>query len=344
MMDVQIMRLIVDDLERDTLPDVVREAAIRWGLPGEEIDAIRYVRSSANHLFRFMRAGRNCYLRLAHASERPEPAIAAELDFVEHAAGAGCAVARPVPSVQGRLIEYVSAHGQRYHAVVFEGLDGRELELEDLDEAGDRAWGRALALVHAASQTFPPHPARPSWRKTLRAALRSLPKDETTVAQVLTAGLHWLDTLTIPDGDYGLLHGDFELDNLLWDDGQVQAIDFDDACYAWYAVDIAIALLDVWLAEDADATSDTPTTQRDERIGWFTDGYATVRPLPDGLSDAMPRLVALILALKIARLMRAYATANANNGPAWLSTMWARHQRWLQAQHALLARIASIWE
>src|SRR5579859_140004 len=332
MMDVQIMRHIVDEVELGALPDVVQAAALRW-CGQEEVSSLSYVRSSANHLFRFLHEGHTRYLRLAHAAERRPSAIAAELDFVHHVARTGLAVARPVASANGRLIEDVSSRGQHYWAVVFEGLPGRQLECDELDEAGYRAWGRALALAHRASQTFPPHPARPDWRDALRAALRTLPAEETPVAQILASGLRWLDTLALQDRDYGLIHGDFELDNLIWDGERVQVLDFDDAAYAWYAVDFAAALQDVWLVDD------TSSALREARITWFSEGYATLRPLPDGLRAAMPRLLTLLLALKVARLLRAYATTSDAGSPAWLAQMWTAHQQWLKVKRAAL-----IWE
>lgn len=187
-----------------------------------------------------------------------------------------------------------------------------------------------MALTHRASQTFSPHPARPVWSDELRAELRRLPADETAVAQVLDSGLRWLDTLALPDQDYGLLHGDFELDNLVWDSERVQALDFDEAAYAWYVVDFAAALQDVLLA------SDTSDVTRAERVDWFTQGYAEARPLPDGLGKAIPRALILVQAWKVARLLRAYATTSDEGNPAWLDQMRIRHQQWLKAQRAAL--------
>lgn len=354
MMAVQIMRRIVEDVERGTVPTVAQMAALRWG-EQREVGTLRYVRSSANHLFRFLQAGQPCYLRLAHEAERRPPAIAAELDFVQHVASFGLAVARPIASAYGRLIEEVVSRGQRYSAVVFEGLHGRQLALDELDEARYQAWGRALALVHRASQTFSPHPTRPNWHDELRAALRTLPAEETAVARTLASGVRWLDTLALNDQDYGLIHGDFELDNLIWDGEQehetgheqVQALDFDDAAYAWYAVDFATALQDVWLAGD---TSSVTTAQRQERLTWFTRGYAALRPLPDGLREAMPRLHSLLLAMKVARVLRAYAahevsvTTSDATTPVWLARMRTTHQQWLQAKRVALIRAALIWD
>ena len=335
MMDVQLMRHIVDDVERGVLPGVAQAAAERWS--GQEgVDTLVYVRSSANHLFRFQHEGRPCFLRLAHAAERRPSTIAAELDFVQHVAGTGLAVARPVASANGLLIEEVSSERQRYYAVVFEGLRSSQLELDDLDAARYRAWGQALALVHRASQTFPPHPVRSTWHDQIRAALRTLPPEETAVTQVLTSGLQWLDSLALKEQEYGLIHGDFELDNLIWDGQRVQALDFDDATYAWYAVDIAVALQDVWLAGDMD---DASSAQRTQRITWLMEGYAALRSLPDGLPESIPRLRTLLLAVKVARLLRAYATTTEDDAyPTWLAQMRTRHQRWLETQRAALLR------
>src|SRR5690349_7669841 len=102
MMDVRTMRRIVDDIEAGSMPAVVVATAARWN--GTDL---AYVRSSANHVFRFAQDGRPRYLRLAPGSERRREEIAAELDLVAHAARAGIAVARPVPSAGGALIERV---------------------------------------------------------------------------------------------------------------------------------------------------------------------------------------------------------------------------------------------
>ena len=156
MMDVQVMRAVVDVLERDALPDIVSEAVARWD--GADL---RYVRSSANHVFRFRRAGETCFLRLTPASERSREAIQAELAFVELVAGQGVLVAHPLPSLTGSVIEEVAGVGGRYYAVAFVGLQGEQFEADEMDEGMYRAWGQTLARIHQASQSFPSHAARP---------------------------------------------------------------------------------------------------------------------------------------------------------------------------------------
>jgi len=326
MMDVQVMRAVVDVLESDALPDIVSAAVARWD--GADL---RYVRSSANHVFRFRRAGETCFLRLTPASERSREAIQAELAFVELVAGQGLLVAHPLPSLTGSVIEEVAGVGGRYYAVAFVGLQGEQFEADEMDEGMYRAWGQTLARIHQASQSFPSHAARPVWREQAQVARDRLPSEEETIAHVLDAGLAWYDTLPMSSETYGLLHGDCEADNLVWRDGQWQVLDFDGAAYAPYALDIVAALEDVWQGDDEARVR--------ERLNWFGAGYDEVRPLPANLWDTAPRWLTLLTAVKAARLIQSYATTPASDEgqPTWLATMRERHLRWLATKRATLS-------
>ena len=188
-----------------------------------------------------------------------------------------------------------------------------------------RAWGGALARLHRASETFPVRAALPDCRGEVQAALGTLPAHEGGVVGVLESGLAWLDGQ--PAEEYGLLHGDLELDNLFWDGARVQVLDFDAAVYGWYAMDIAIALGDVWHEGGDD---------RDQRLTWFFDGYSAVRPLPTDAAVMLPHLVRLSSALKVAGLLHAYAATDRASSPTWVTAMRSRHERWLSATCAAL--------
>ena len=322
MMNVQTMRHIVDQIQTGAMPRIAQAAVARWN--GNDL---AYIRSSANHIFHFIQDGHPRYLRLAHTTERRQRELQGELDFVLHVAAAGLAVARPLASSNGLLIEELVEEGQSYYAIVFDALGGQQFEWDELDEPMYRAWGSTLARLHQTSMTFPSCPARPVLQYQIQSLLKTLPSEEHIVTNVLESGLAWLDTLDIKD--YGLLHGDFELDNLIWDGKQFQALDFDAAVYSWYAVDIAAALEDVWLGGGAD---------RDKRLGWFFNGYSQVRPLANNISAMLPHLFNLILAVKVARLLQAYSTTDSANDPEWLMQMRTRHQNWLSAKREILQR------
>ncbi len=194
------------------------------------------------------------------------------------------------------------------------------------------AWGRALARLHQAAETFPFNPNFTTWRDEISQALERLPSIERNVVRILQTGTKWLGEFPIQAKTYGLLHGDCELDNLVWNDGEPQLLDFADAMYAPYPVDVAIALQEIWADE---------TPQRDEHVAWFCDGYRELRHLPADFLETLPRWLTLLTAFKFARLLRAYAPISteanrAANDPPWLATMRARHQHWLDVQRAAM--------
>jgi Ser/Thr protein kinase RdoA (MazF antagonist) len=124
-----------------------------------------------------------------------------------------------------------------------------------------------------------------------------------------------------------LIHGDFELDNLIWDGEQFQILDFDDASYAPFLADVAFAVADIWFGENA---------RRPERLAAFLEGYSEIMLLPNDIVDSVGRFLNLLLAVKIARVRRAYSTTPSDNDPTWLTGMERYHQRWLAAKRALL--------
>ncbi len=337
MMNVQRMRSIVDVIVTGEMPPAAQDAAERW-----QAVSLVHVRSSANHVFRLtLPDGNTGYLRLTPAAERSQAALGAEVEFIQHVARAGVPVAQPLPSQAGSFIEEIDVasndrnarrDSQRYHALVFACLPGRQLDHDELDEPHFRTWGRVLAQLHEASRTFPFHQARPSLMDEIRQARASLPAGEDKVEHVLEASAEWLETLpTQPDG-YGLLHGDCEIDNLVWDGLKPQLLDFDGAIYGPNMMDVAIALQEIWLAEDS---------QREDHVNWFCDGYRDVRPLPFSGLESLPRLITLMTAIKVAQLVRAYADTTDDDGetganPPWLVNMKTRHQTWLHAQRTRL--------
>ena len=75
---------------------------------------------------------------------------------------------------------------------------------------------------------------------------RWLPQSESLARRELETIKTWLTTLEINQDNYGVIHFDFELDNLIWDGDNVQIIDFESSMEHWYAADIAFALRDLF--------------------------------------------------------------------------------------------------
>jgi len=70
--------------------------------------------------------------------------------------------------------------------------------------------------------------------------------DETAVRRELGQIALSLGALPASPATSGLIHFDFELDNLVWRGEAVGILDFDDCAHYWYAADIAFALRDLF--------------------------------------------------------------------------------------------------
>lgn len=79
---------------------------------------------------------------------------------------------------------------------------------------------------------------------------------------------------------YGLIHSDLRLANLLVNDQELIAIDFDDCGFSWFGLDLANALSFI---------EDDPIVPK--LINAWYQGYALVRPVPDEMRAMMPHLI-----------------------------------------------------
>jgi len=251
--------------------------ASRWV---DDTAAVEHRRSSANFVFTVQSGGSRYFLRFNHSSERTVEQLQAELDYLHHLADRGIAVALPVASYSNRLVETVPTELGDFHAVLFEALPGEHLTFDGMNGADLQRWGRELARVHAVSERFDAS-SRSTWQDHIQMVRRLLPGTEEAALGELKYIEEQLEQLPVEPGRFGLIHFDFELDNLLWEGNKVGIVDFDDCAYYWYEADIAFALRDLYddRVVNIDLTSD--------RLQAFVQGYQMEHELPP---DALARL------------------------------------------------------
>ena len=149
--------------------------------------------------------------------------------------------------------------------------------------------GRVIGTLHRHAQGFCPplgftRPALDiqhlTWAGTWHAAQLARRPIDPAVRRILTETAGRVEAVLARLGQdragYGLVHADLDLDNVLDHHGQAHLIDFDDASWGHYALDLAIA---------ADSI---PETLRPALLG----GYQTVRPLPPGYEEHQAALLA----------------------------------------------------
>lgn len=285
-------RTVDPDTGRSPIADAI---AAHWN---HDIGSVRMFRSSANFIYTMNIAGERAYLRMAMDTERVRRDIDDELAILDHITGCGIPVVRPIAAINGALAVSCETTIGTIHAVVFAGLPGIQRELKTLSLDDLSTWGAAVGRLHGGLQFVPSALNRktPAWKRAiacLREAQTGVPEPVKREAYRLS---EWLDQVPRNTGTYGLLHNDLELDNLVWNEGGVAALDFDEYGSGWYMLDIAKALADLTVAGDRLGSP---------RIDAFLSGYRTMFELSDDMAETLPTFRALVELVGYASLYRA---------------------------------------
>lgn len=309
MMKLSTMQAVVATVNAQWESDLADELLRSWEHDGGRA---KFWRASTNFVFFFKKAGRDHVLRFNHATERTAETIQAEIDYINALAARGLRVARPVQSLAGNLVESINTTQGLFHAVVFEALPGKSVDLEEMTPDQLVRWGQTLGELHQAAIHYT-KPGRPSWQDHLAMVAEILPETESGARQELDRLAHELRQLDSHPQNFGLIHYDFEPDNLIWHDGQPGIIDFDDCAWYWYVADIALALSDLFGDRPSQVDFANPAFRH------FIQGYRTVRPLAQTEVDQIPLFLRLQNLVSFARLYRAVTPVDPAGELPWMA-------------------------
>ncbi len=255
-------------LDDDWCSPVADDVAAAFGYqPG----AALFWRSSACHVFvaRDHPGAAVAYLRFAPADVVDRSAVTVVADLMQTLAGNTCATI--LASDAGNLVETVTTSLGPMHATLVAQAPGSSLDADDLTPAQARAWGSALARLHRDGTPAAGGLDLPDGRLRVAHALDQADGDP-GLAPAVPILRRRLDSLSAAAGDVGLVHGDFELDNIAWDGDVATAYDWDEAERSWFAADIAYAVRD--LMPDARSWADPPNSL----LQAFLTGYRAELP------------------------------------------------------------------
>ncbi|MEK8130757.1 GNAT family N-acetyltransferase [Paenibacillus filicis] len=265
-----------------------------------DADTLKYWRASSNFVYTFEREGQRQFLRFIHAEDNTPENIQAELDFVLYLLDQGYPAAAPVRSIDGNWIETIQSERGPYYGVVFEQASGTYVPMDQMSEAHLESWGRSLASLHQLSEAYrPENTSRGSWTDAIAwiASVLDRYPQETALRQQLGQVTEQLAALPVGSGYTGLIHYDFETDNIFYqeEEGRYCAIDFDDAMVHWFMMDVASAAADLLEQEGANA---------ERSMQLFLDGYRSVKELDERCLRALPVFQRFEDLYRFARLLR----------------------------------------
>jgi Ser/Thr protein kinase RdoA (MazF antagonist) len=305
---VQVARTVTED---GSSP-LALSAAQAWNY-----SRVRFLRSSANHVFVCTAPDRaNAVLRFRSNGDDAidQPRRIAEL--ATRLATEGAPVAPAITTEDGRLVVAVPGPQRRYVASLFAAVSGPQLEADTVTPANARSWGQALARLHETASQLNDRPRLPCWLEVVTEAVRGV-RDRALrhVADTIIDGLGRLPTSV---DAVGVVHGDAELDNVIWvHKGSPVFVDLDDASWSWFAADICFALRD--FAEPGGVPS-----LRSQTVASFVAGYRERRPLTDEELGWLPLFARAHTLITLARLERPRSEPVGPDWPDWAKVLKAR--------------------
>lgn len=251
--------------------DIAKRWIEHWEHDAKSLpDMLPYFRISANAVHPFKYNDEVRYLRYAPLSEKNPADVHFEINLLNHLLDQGIAVNQPLKSKEGSYV----LNDDQHVAVCFMKAPGDRLDRIDLTPKIAFRAGRLLKDIHVASRRFEHEALKPDLFGVL----------EWCKAEVKDAwyhkAIHQIETdlkqQPMNEDTFGLIHYDFETDNLFYDDAvdRVTAIDFDDCMYNFYALDVQKALNS--LTEEI-----TDDTIHSAIKNAFLEGYGSLPTDPD---------------------------------------------------------------
>lgn len=294
--------------------DLARSALKNWEYDADTLDdSLQHFRISSNAVYPFYRQGTKQFLRLSPAPEKLLENLRGELEFLCYLQDKQYPAVIPVASASGEYVVTLDTVWGKYYASVFEGVSGTCIEDTDCSDRILFAYGQALARLHMLSAKYSPHNRKWTYRDVLSwigevlAHYRAPDKMSAELDAVRQA----LDGLPQTDDTYGLVHYDFEPDNVFWDETNqcCTAIDFEDGMYHFFLVDLEQALD----ALSKDMPADRIPTARNS----FLQGYQSEHALGFDPADQLKLMRRFCDLYSYARLIRCVAETFCDE-PDWM--------------------------
>ncbi len=190
------------------------------------------------------------------------------LEWVRYLSEQGAPVTAPLPSINSCLLEHLDYESKRYVITAFEEAEGTLAERIPPNEWTDDLFqriGMTAGKFHRISRGYQPSSpilTRPMWFDSyeIHEATNLLASSSDPALKKLTSLVSELKLLPTQPADFGLIHDDLHFANfLIYPDGQAIIIDFDDCCYGWCAIDVAMALFDILVLYNPSSESEKQT-------------------------------------------------------------------------------------
>jgi Ser/Thr protein kinase RdoA (MazF antagonist) len=291
---------------------------LNWEYDKESIEMFKHYRISSNAIYPFKFKGNILFLRFAPKTEKSKNNIVAELDFISYLRANRFGVLESVLSKKGEeLVEAQTPWGE-YYASVFNCVSGVQINKTDFSDTVVNCHGKALGKLHQLSSEYTPPAKNKRWSykdvfNWIQDILLEFPQESAALME-LRILQDYFSSIPITKSNFGLIHYDFEYDNVFYDEAanSCNVIDFDDVMYHWYAMDIEQAL---------DSLQDyIPAEIYNHKKQCFMDGYLSEYDISIEMLSILPECRRFANLYGYVRILRSVAE-KWDNEPDWLESL-----------------------
>lgn len=281
--------------------DLAKQALTLWEHDQENLDdTLKHFRISANAIYPFKQKGKLCFLRLAPTEEKRLENIVAELDYLKYLQERSYPSLQAIPTRDGEYVKEIETQWGAYYASAFYGVSGIPIEDSKYTKAIMTEYGKALGRLHTFSREYKPKRLTWSYEQALEwieNVFASYLAPDFMVGELQNVRAQ-LKGLCKDSYSFGLVHYDFEPDNVFYDvkNKQCNAIDFEDCMYHFYVLDIE----QVFDSLDSELDWDKAEKAKAE----FILGYKQESVLDEDYQSKLPLMRRFIDLFSYARLIR----------------------------------------
>ncbi|MCA0987329.1 phosphotransferase enzyme family protein [Guptibacillus algicola] len=203
------------------------------------------VEAVTNEMYRCKAEEETYYARITNYKTLDEQAE--EVRYTEFLRNEGLGTSPAIASLNGNVVEKISLPEKDVLTVLYEAAPGRHLPRSEWNADVLKEVGREIGKLHRASKKFEKtHPIQHinDWHESGEYDfLTYIPEEEQAIRAIAEEVHSTIRNLPKTDGNYGLLHGDLWLENILVDDDRrMTMIDFQDCEKHFYIFDLAVPI------------------------------------------------------------------------------------------------------
>ena len=297
--------------------DLARTALAFYEYSEDSLDEmLSYFRISSNAIYPFYANDKVQFLRLSPVDEKSPAHVDSEIHLINWLRKNGFPAMKPVAMKTGEPAKEIHTEWGSYNVSCFALVPGENLEDTEGTLSIVEGYGRTLGTLHSLMKRYPDaekHRDHKDLLKEIGARLEEYSAPASAKAEY-QAVCGELEKLSVSSATYGVIHYDFEPDNVFYDRAEdaFHVIDFDDAIRCWYALDLVRALDaldDVIESEDPDTAASA-----------FLEGYQSAADLTDEQTMSFPLMRRLVRLQEYATLLHVLSEP-VDEMPDWMDAL-----------------------